>query len=110
MKRILVSLPDGAWKIIEKKLKGKLGAKESELVRNIVIAYLSEKGYFEEEKNSMTDKKIKEIKEDVETLENMFSALVDILEKKKVISDRELDEQIKKKIVEEKKLKKFEDL
>jgi len=50
MKRILVSLPDGAWKIIEKKLKGKLGDKESELVRNIVIAYLSEKGYFEGEK------------------------------------------------------------
>ncbi len=42
--------PDGAWKIIEKKLKGKLGDKESELVRNIVVAYLSEKGYFEEEK------------------------------------------------------------
>ncbi|MBI2664450.1 CopG family transcriptional regulator [Candidatus Woesearchaeota archaeon] len=50
MKRILLSLPDGTWKIIEKKLKGKLGDKESELVRNIVIAYLSEKGYFEEEK------------------------------------------------------------
>ena len=50
MKRILVSLPDGCWKIIEKKLKGKLGDKESELVRNIVIAYLSEKGYFEEKK------------------------------------------------------------
>ncbi|MCX8190220.1 MAG: CopG family transcriptional regulator [Candidatus Diapherotrites archaeon] len=50
MKRILVSLPDGAWKFIEKKLKGKLGDKESELVRNIVIAYLSEKGYFEDEK------------------------------------------------------------
>ncbi len=50
MKRILVSLPDGTSKIIEKKLKGKLGDKESELVRNIVIAYLSEKGYFGEEK------------------------------------------------------------
>ena len=47
MKRILVSLPDGVWKIIEKKLKGKLGDKESELVRNIVISYLSEKKYFE---------------------------------------------------------------
>jgi len=35
---------------MEKKLNGKLGDKESELVRNIVIAYLSEKGYFEEEK------------------------------------------------------------
>jgi hypothetical protein len=32
----------------------------------------------------------------------MFSALVDILEKKKVLSDKELDEQIKKKIAKEK--------
>jgi len=32
----------------------------------------------------------------------MFSALVNILEKKKVLSDKELDEQIKKKIAKEK--------
>ena len=52
MKRILVSLPEGAWKIIEKDLKNKLGESDSELIRNIVLAYLSEKGYFkaEEEK------------------------------------------------------------
>ncbi len=49
MKRILVSIPDGAWRIIQKKLKGKLGDKESELIRNIVLAYLSEKGYLKDE-------------------------------------------------------------
>jgi len=48
MKRILVSIPDGTWKIIEKKLKGRIGEKDSELVRNIVLAYLSEKGYLKE--------------------------------------------------------------
>jgi hypothetical protein len=58
----------------------------------------------------MADKEIKEVKEDVETLENMFSALVDILEKKKILSDKELDEQIKRRILKDKKLKKFEDL
>jgi len=58
----------------------------------------------------MSSKDIKEIKEDVETLENMFSALVDILEKKKVISDKELNEQIKRKLKQESKLKNFEDL
>lgn len=46
MKRVLVSLPQGIWEIIEKNFKGKLGEKESEILRNIVIAYLSEKGYF----------------------------------------------------------------
>tara|TARA_Y100000310_G_C20662270_1_gene805426 strand:- start:1773 stop:1928 length:156 start_codon:yes stop_codon:yes gene_type:complete len=45
MKRILVSIPDGSWKIIEKELIGKIGEKESEVIRNIVISYLSEKGY-----------------------------------------------------------------
>lgn len=45
MKRILVSLPEGIWKIISNDLKGKIGESDSEIVRNIVIAYLSEKGY-----------------------------------------------------------------
>lgn len=49
MKRVLVSLPKGIWEIIEKNVKGKLGEKESEVLRNIIIAYLSEKGYFEKE-------------------------------------------------------------
>jgi len=45
MKRILVSLPNGIWKIVNKELKGKIGESDSEVVRNLVIAYLSEKGY-----------------------------------------------------------------
>lgn len=44
MKRILVSLPEGIHKIL-KELKGTIGESDSEVVRNIVIAYLSEKGY-----------------------------------------------------------------
>ncbi|MEM7819200.1 MAG: hypothetical protein QXD48_00005 [Candidatus Aenigmatarchaeota archaeon] len=40
----------------------------------------------------------------------MFSALVDVLEKKNVISDKELNEQIKKRLQKENKLKKFEDI
>ncbi len=58
----------------------------------------------------MANKEIKELREYIETLENMFSALVDVLEKKKIVSDKELDEQIKKRIKENKRLKKFEDL
>jgi len=49
MKRVLVSVPKGTWEIVEKKLKGKMGEKDSELIRNIVLAYLSEKGYLKEE-------------------------------------------------------------
>jgi len=43
----------------------------------------------------MANKEIKN--EDIETLKNMFSALVDLLEKKKIIFDREFDEHIKMK-------------
>ena len=45
MKKILVSMPEDAWKIVKKDLGGKLGESDSELVRTIVLAYLSEKGY-----------------------------------------------------------------
>ena len=42
--KVLVSLPEGIFKLI-RELKGKIGESDSEIVRNIVIAYLSEKGY-----------------------------------------------------------------
>jgi hypothetical protein len=45
MKKVLVSLPQGVFDLITK-LKGELGESYSEIVRNIVIAYLSEQGYF----------------------------------------------------------------
>jgi metal-responsive CopG/Arc/MetJ family transcriptional regulator len=44
MKKVLVSLPEGIFKLI-KELEGKMGESDSETVRNIVIAYLSEQGY-----------------------------------------------------------------
>lgn len=53
MKRILVSIPQGAWELINRHLKGKMGDKDSEIVRNIVLAYLSEKGYMKEELHAM---------------------------------------------------------
>jgi len=44
MKKILVSVPEGIFNII-RELKGKFGESDSEVVRNIVVAYLSEQGY-----------------------------------------------------------------
>ena len=49
MKRALVSLPDGVWEIIEKDLKGKMGEGHSDIIRSIIISYLSEKGYMDKE-------------------------------------------------------------
>lgn len=45
MKTILVSLPEGIFELI-RSLKGELGESNSEVVRNIVVAYLSEQGFF----------------------------------------------------------------
>ncbi len=47
-KKVQVTFSDGQWKLIEK-LKGTIGDTDSEIVRNIVISYLSEKSYIKEE-------------------------------------------------------------
>ena len=44
MKKVLVSLPDGIYKTVHD-LKGALGESDSEVVRTMVISFLSEKGY-----------------------------------------------------------------
>lgn len=47
MKKALVALPDQAWDIIDNELNGKLGTGHSDVIRAIVLTYLSEKGYFD---------------------------------------------------------------
>jgi hypothetical protein len=43
VKRIMLTLDDEQYKILQG-LKG-MGHKDAEIIRNVVIAYLSEKGY-----------------------------------------------------------------
>lgn len=45
MERILVSFPNKIMKLIDGELKDIFGKAKAEIVRTIVIAYLSEKGY-----------------------------------------------------------------
>jgi hypothetical protein len=47
-KKVQVTFSDGQWRLVEK-LKGTIGDTDSEIVRNIVISYLSEKSYVKEE-------------------------------------------------------------
>ena len=42
-----MNFTDEQWKIIEK-LRGKIGKSDSELVKNIVIAWLAEKSFIKE--------------------------------------------------------------
>jgi len=51
MKKVLVSLPEGIFNIITG-LKGKIGESDSEVIRNITIAYLSEQGYLAKVRNN----------------------------------------------------------
>jgi hypothetical protein len=55
-KKIQVTFSDGQWRLVHK-LKGTIGETDSEVVRNIVISYLSEKSYVKEEvtMNSMQE-------------------------------------------------------
>jgi hypothetical protein len=47
LKKALVALPDQVFDIMDSDLKGKLGTGYSDIIRTIVIAYLSEKGYLD---------------------------------------------------------------
>lgn len=45
--RTLVSLPEGIDAILENELMGFVGDNKSEIIRNMVISYLSNKGYLD---------------------------------------------------------------
>ena len=53
MRRAFVSLPDGVWKIIDENLRDQMDEGDSEVIRNIVISYLSDKGYFVSDKSTV---------------------------------------------------------
>ena len=96
MRRALVSLPDGVWKVIDQELKGKLGDGDSEVIRNVVIAYLTSQGYLTrpKAKGSAMDN----IAGELDIHDNMITALVELLEEKGQINYHEWENRIKKKI------------
>ena len=52
-KRVLVSFTEGQWKLIEN-LRGEMGDGDADIVRNIVLAWLTEKSFISESaKNKM---------------------------------------------------------
>lgn len=44
-KRVSVNLSPQMFEIIEKQLKGKIGASASDVIRTIITIYLTERGY-----------------------------------------------------------------
>ena len=98
MRRALVSLPEGVWKVIDE-LKGTLGDGDSEVIRNIVIAHLSDKGillpsFKVEGIASETD----QVKQEVRMHDTMLASLVELLEEKGVVGYDEWERRIRGKI------------
>lgn len=98
MRRALVSLPDGVWKVIDKELKGKLGDGDSEVIRNLVIAHLTEKGYLLPTKSQPSQ--YAQIGDEVEMLDMMVNSLVEVMEERGQIRYSEWESRLKKKVAE----------
>jgi len=96
MRRALVSLPDGVWNIIDKDLKGQLGDGDSEVIRNLVIAYLSEKGYLLKGKEQQNE----QIASELDIHDTMITALTELLEEKGQLNHEEWEKRIQKKLHE----------
>lgn len=91
MKRALVSLPDELFDLMRTKLKGKFGQNDSEIIRSIVIAYLSQQGYLTNDEP-----------EESGIQEEMIGAVVDVLEEKGVASGKDIDAKVRKRLEQKK--------
>ena len=100
-KRALVTLPEGVWEIIDRDLKGKLGDGDSEVIRNIVVSYLAEKGYFQaatlrSNANIVDQQEISDLSREFRRLDDFLMAALLILEKKKIASGTMMQAELKK--------------
>lgn len=96
MRRALVSLPEGVWKIIDEELKGTIGDGDSEVIRNIVVSHLTEKGYLLKPKGARVE--VEQIAGELDIHDNMITALVELLEEKGQVNYSEWERRVKKKI------------
>jgi DNA-binding MarR family transcriptional regulator len=97
MRRALVSLPDGVWQVIDKDLKGKLGDGDSEVIRNLVVGYLIEKGYLLSQKAGGGNP-IERIAGELDMHDSMITALVEILEEKGQLRYPEWENRLRRKL------------
>lgn len=98
MRRALVTLPDGVWKVIDKELKGNLGDGDSEVIRNVVIAHLTEKGYLLPPKEQPNQRI--QIDDEFKLLDTMIYSLVEVMDEKGQVKYSDWEARLKKKIHE----------
>ena len=97
MRRALVTLPDGVWRVVDE-LKGTLGDGDSEVVRNIVISHLSEKGILIPQYNVKGI--VGELKDEISTQDVMITSLVELLEESGVVKYADWENRIRRAIQE----------
>lgn len=97
MRRALVSLPDGAWEIIDA-LRPQLGNADSEIVRNIVLAYLIEKGYLLKSKVKKQTVGNEQIASELDIHDAMISTLAEMLEEKGQLDYQQWEKRVQKKL------------
>lgn len=99
-RRALVTLPDGVWKLIDEQFKGKIGDGDSEVIRNIVMGYLMEKGYpFDTKKTHKTQSvSIEQIATELDIQEKMIDSLAEILEEKGIIKYNQWEKRTQSKL------------
>jgi hypothetical protein len=103
LRRALVTLPDGVWKVIDKELKGNPGDGDSEVIRNLVIAHLTEKGYLLPIKQQ-PDRTI-QIADEFKMIDTMILSLVEVMDEKGQIKYSDWEAKLKKKVHEVSKIR-----
>jgi hypothetical protein len=98
LRRALVTLPDGVWRVIDKELKGNLGSGDSEVIRNVVIAHLSEKGYLLPPKEQPSQRML--IADEFKMLDTMIYSLVEVMDEKGQVKYSDWEARLRKKIHE----------
>jgi len=95
-RRALVSLPEGVWEVIDEQLKGKIGNGDSEVIRNIVLSYLIERGYLLKPKEKPAS--MDQIAGELDIHDSMITSLAEVLERKGVLTQEEWEQNIKKRV------------
>jgi len=95
-RRALVTLPQGVWKVLDEELKGKIGDGDSEVIRNVVLSYLTERGYLLRPKVEHTP--TNQIAGELDIHDSMITSLAEVLEQKGILTQEEWEAKIKAKI------------
>jgi hypothetical protein len=95
-RRALVTLPEGVWEVIDKQLRGKIGNGDSEVIRNIVLSYLIERGYLLRPQSKSVS--MDQIAGELDIHDSMITSLAEVLERKGILTQEEWEQNIKKRV------------